>query len=195
MPMRFPVDAIASAKRATAGPSSALMAAGAKLDAAFSPALRHARLKNRVAAAIHSGPGDLQVRARYRRFVEQHPVADLDMAIMLIERLRRDELARRAALANFGCCRRARLSLMILDELHLILRLLRRRGRLRYAQILHALLGGATRIATAQSSISTTRNRAGENVRPGARRSHRARRASEDPQPTPDLNPILTGDF
>lgn len=59
--------------------------------------------------------------------VERHPLANLDTAIMLLDRMRCAELkGRAAAVSGWGHCSRSRLALMMLDEVRLILRVLRR---------------------------------------------------------------------
>jgi hypothetical protein len=126
--------------RATGG--SALHAALARIEATFSPAMRHASFKDRVAALIRAGAGHPEAWARYRLLAERHPAANLDTAIILVERMRRAELDRRErAIHAWGHCSRPRLALMVLDELRLILRLVRRHAPACYPGLVAAVLG------------------------------------------------------
>ena len=78
---------------------------------------------------------------RYRILAERHRAAGLDGAIVLVERLRDGEITARAATArNWGANGRPRLALMILDELRLILRVVRRFMPACFAGILAAVL-------------------------------------------------------
>lgn len=106
---------------------SPLAAAHAQIEAAFSPSACHARFKDRVAALIRMGPANPEVRMRYRVLAQRYRPAILDRAIALVEGLRDAEIAARAgAVRNWGAGGRPRLALMILDELRLILRAVRR---------------------------------------------------------------------
>jgi hypothetical protein len=106
---------------------SALEAAFAHIEATFSPAMRHSTFKDRVAALIRAGAGHPEAWTRYRRLAERYPIANLDAAIMLVERMRRAEVdAHARAIHTWGHCSRPRLALMVLDELRLILRMVRR---------------------------------------------------------------------
>jgi hypothetical protein len=121
-----------AAERVRAAGGSAVEAALAHIEATFSPAMRHSIFKDRVAAAIRHGPLHPQA-ARYRSIAECHPLANLDTAILLIERWRRAELdARAKAIEAWGRCSRPRLATMVLDELRLILRHLRRYAPAQY---------------------------------------------------------------
>jgi hypothetical protein len=69
-----------------------------------------------------------------------HPAATLGGAIALVDRLRGAEIeAREAAIRSWGHSSRPRLALMILDELRLILRVVRRRAPTRYAEFVAAV--------------------------------------------------------
>jgi hypothetical protein len=108
---------------------SALQAAFAHIEATFSPAIRHSTFKDRVAALIRAGAAP-------------HPVANLETAIILAERMRRAELEARAnAIHTWGHCSRPRLTLMVLDELRLILRMVRRYAPSRYPSLIATVLG------------------------------------------------------
>src|ERR1700674_2590160 len=71
---------------------SALQAAVALIEATVSTALRHSTFKDRVAALIRAGAGHPEAWTRYRRLAELYPIANLDAAIMLVERMRRAEV-------------------------------------------------------------------------------------------------------
>lgn len=106
---------------------SALVAASVQIEVTFSSAMRHLIFKDRVAALIHCGAAHPKVRVRYQKLVERHPVRNLDAAIVLAGRMRCAEReARAAAVRSCGHFSRSRLRLTILDEVCLILRMLRR---------------------------------------------------------------------
>jgi hypothetical protein len=130
----------AACVRAAGG--SAFQVALARIEATFSPAMRHSSFKDRVAALIRAGAGHPEARARYRLLAERHPAANLETAIILVERMRRAELDRRAvAIGAWGHCGRPRLALMILDELRLILRIVRRHAPALYPGLVADVLG------------------------------------------------------
>ena len=130
-----------AAARVRAGGGSALVAAYAHIEATFSPAMRHSVFKDRVAALMRGGAAAPDVRMRYQRLVERHPIKNLDAAIALIERMRGAECeARAAAVANWGHSSRIRLNLMILNEVRLILRLLRRYAPVHFADVMTIIL-------------------------------------------------------
>src|SRR5258708_4306772 len=105
---------------------SAMEAALAAIEATFSPAIRYSSFKRRVAGMIWRGAAHPEARSRYQRLAERYAQANLDTAIVLVERLYRAEIdARDAAVRMWGRCSRPRLALMQLQEL----RLVRRRGR------------------------------------------------------------------
>jgi hypothetical protein len=116
-----------AAARVSANGGSALAAAYAHIEATFAPAMHHAAFKDRVAGLMRRGATHPETWTRYRRLVERHPVTNLDAAIVLVERMRGVEIeARAAAVRRWGNCSRPRLPLMILDEVRLILRMVRR---------------------------------------------------------------------
>ena len=130
----------AACARASGG--SALHAALARIEATFAPAMRHSSFKDRVATLMRAGAGHPEARLRYRLLAERHPIANLDTAIILVERMRRAELDRRErAIRAFGRCSRPRLPLMLLDELRLILRTVRRHAPACYPGLVEAVLG------------------------------------------------------
>jgi hypothetical protein len=103
--------------------------------------MRHSIFKDRIAALIAGGAGHAEAWTRYRRLAERHPATTLDGAIAVVERLRRVELeARAAAIRAWGHCSRPRLALMILDELRLILRVVRRHAPSCFGELLAAIL-------------------------------------------------------
>ena len=105
----------------------ALAAACAQIEATFSPAIEHSMRKDRVAALMRRGAVCPEIWLRYRTLVERHPITNLDTAITLVGRLRCAEIeARAAAVRNWGHCSWSRLTLVMLDEVCLILRVLRR---------------------------------------------------------------------
>jgi hypothetical protein len=129
----------AACVRAAGG--SALHAALARIEATFSPAMRHSSFKDRVAALIRAGARHPEARARYRPLAERHSAANLDTAIILVERTRQAELDRRArAIRAWGHCSRPRFALMVLDELRLILRMVRRHAPSCYPGLVATML-------------------------------------------------------
>jgi hypothetical protein len=126
-----------AAARVRAGGGSALAAAYAQIEATFSPAMQHATFKDRVAALTKRGAAQPEAWTRYRRLVECYPIANLDTAIVLVERMRRAEIeARSASMRSWGRCCRPRLTLMILEEARLILRVLRRYAPARFCELM-----------------------------------------------------------
>jgi hypothetical protein len=97
--------------------------------------------KRRVAVLIRQGAAHPEVRARYHRLAERYPLADLDTAIAIVERLLSVELdARTTAVRLWGRCSRPRLALMLLEDLRLILRMVRCYAPARYAALVAAVL-------------------------------------------------------
>ena len=81
------------------------------------------------------------MRARYQRLAERYPLANLDTAVAIVERLYLAELdARATAVRLWGRCSRPRLALMLLADLRLILRMVRRYAPARYAGLVAAVL-------------------------------------------------------
>ena len=116
-------------------------AAYAQIEAAFSPTACHARFKDRVAVLMRMGPANPEVRLRYRTLAARHRPASLAGAIAIVEGLRDAEIATRiAAVRNWSANGRPRLALMILDELRLILRAVRRFVPACFPAILAAVL-------------------------------------------------------
>jgi hypothetical protein len=106
--------------------------------------------KRRVAVLIRQGAAHPEVGARYRRLVERYSLANLDTAIAIVERLHSAELdARAAAVRLWGRCSRPRLALMLLEDLRLILRMVRRYAPARYAALVAAVLDAEEHISEA----------------------------------------------
>jgi hypothetical protein len=98
--------------------------------------MRHSTFKDRVATLMRRGATHPEVRIRYGTFVERHAVTNLDAAIVLVDRARCAELeARAVAVGSWGHCSQSRLTLMLLDEIRLILRMLRRHAPERFPQL------------------------------------------------------------
>ena len=132
-----------AAARVRAAGGSAVAAAYAHIEATFSPAMHHAAFKDRVAALMMAGPAHPEAWTRYRRLVERYPAANIDTAIVLVERMRRSEIeARAASVRSWGQSSRPRLTLMILDEVRLILRMLRRYAPARFSGLMAAIQAG-----------------------------------------------------
>jgi hypothetical protein len=120
---------------------SALESALAALEATFSPAIRHSTFKRRVAGLMAYGAAHPEVRSRYQRLAERYAGANLDTAVVIVERLYCAEIdARESAIRIWGRCSRPRIALMLLQELRLMLRLVRRYAPARYAGIVAAVL-------------------------------------------------------
>lgn len=102
---------------------SALDATLAQIDAAFDEAAAINAFKLRVERQLRRGPSHPAVRARYAARAEVLQGRSLDAAIALVERWWRDE--RRAFLIASALGRGVRLPLDVLQELRLILRLMR----------------------------------------------------------------------
>jgi len=111
----------ASAARAAAG--SAMDAALAQIGAAFDEAAAINRFKIRVERYIRLGPRHAAMRARYGARAELLYGLSLDAAIAAVERWRLNE--RKAFQVASALGRGNRLSLNILGELRLMLRLMR----------------------------------------------------------------------
>jgi hypothetical protein len=132
-----------AAARVRAAGGSAVAAAYAHIEATFSPAMHHAAFKDRVAALMMGGAAHPQAWTRYRRLVERYPAANLDTAIALVERMHRAEVeARAASVRSWGQSSRPRLTLMVLEEVRLILRMLRRYAPARFPGLLAAVQAG-----------------------------------------------------
>jgi hypothetical protein len=126
----------ATAVRAQGG--SAMAAALAQIDAAFDAAAAVNARKLRVERVLRLGPHDPGVRARFGARAEMLRGQSLEAAIKSAERWRRDETKAFAIARAFG--RGSPLSLDVLAELRVILRLMRfKRMRGQFAVIVAAL--------------------------------------------------------
>ncbi len=114
----------AHAARARTG--SAMAGALAQIGASFDEAAAINRFKIRVERYIRLGPRHVAMRARYGARAELLYGLSLDAAIAAVERWRHNE--RKAFQVASALGRGNRLSLNILHELRLILRLMRYRG-------------------------------------------------------------------
>ncbi len=116
----------------------ALEAALIQIDAAFDQAAIVNALKLRVERALRLGPQHPTVRARYGARAAMLGGRGLDAAVTLVARAWRDERKAFQIAAALG--RGSRLSLDVLAELRLILRLMRRRRmHAQFAAIVAAL--------------------------------------------------------
>lgn len=126
----------AAAVRARGG--LAMEAALAQIDAAFNAAAVLNARKLRVEGWLRRGPNDPAVRARFGARAELLHGCGLDAAIARVERWRRDEQKAFAIARALG--RGSGLSLDVLAELRLILRLMRfKRMRGQFSTIAAAL--------------------------------------------------------
>jgi hypothetical protein len=129
-----------AAEQVRAAGGSAMAAALAAIEATFSPAHKHSLRKRRVAALIREGAAHGQVRARYQRLAERYPDANLHTVIAIVTRLYLAECdARATAVRLWGRCSRPRLALMLLEDLRLVLRMVRRYAPTRYAALAAAV--------------------------------------------------------
>jgi hypothetical protein len=132
------------ARRATEAARSsgepAMAAALAQIGAAFDEAAVINEFKIKVERLIRLGPDHPAVRARFESRVTMLRGRSIDAAIVTVERWWCDEQRAFAIASAFG--RGSRLSLEILDELHLLLRWVRfKRLHAEYAAALAALCG------------------------------------------------------
>jgi hypothetical protein len=105
--------------------ATAMAVALAHIGAAFDAAAVIYDFKLRVERTIALGPDHAAAQARYGVRAARLAGCDLDEAIVRVERCRRDERKAFQIVSVFGCG--TRLSLEVLSELRLILRLMRRR--------------------------------------------------------------------
>jgi hypothetical protein len=127
-----------AALAATAQARPAFAVAVAQIEAAFDEAAVVNDFKLRVERLINLGPQHAAVRARFSARAAMLYGRSLDGAIILVERWWRDE--RRAFAIASALGRGSRLSLEVLSELRLVLRLLRfKRAAADYRTALAAL--------------------------------------------------------
>jgi hypothetical protein len=115
------IRAAAAAARIASG--SAMAVALAQIGAAFDEAAAFNRFKSRVERYIRLGPGHIAMRARYGARAALLSGCDLDGAVARVERWWHAE--RKAVAIASALGRGNRLSLEVLRELRLILRLMR----------------------------------------------------------------------
>jgi hypothetical protein len=127
-----------AAQAARGEPMPAMAAALAQIGAAFDEAAVVNAFKIRVEQLVRLGPRHPAVRARFAARATMLFGRDLDAAISMVERWWRDERKAFQLASAFGCA--TRLSLEVLGELRLILRLIRfRRMEAEYEDTLTAL--------------------------------------------------------
>ncbi len=138
---------VAATASASAGEAnSVLTAALAHIGAAFDEAAAINAFKSRVERLLRQRPDHPAWRARFGARAAMLGGRDLDAAIILIERSWRDERKAFAIASALG--RGTRLSLEVLSELRLILRLMRRkRMHAEYDAIVATLRGIVTAVA------------------------------------------------
>lgn len=137
---RARIRAAAQAARAASG--SAIEIALAQIGAAFDAAAAINRFKIRIERYIRLGPGHIAMRARYGARAALFGGRDLDAAIALAEWWWRDERKAFAIASALGTGNR--LSLDVLRELRLMLRLMRwKKMRADFAAIAAAVCGDA----------------------------------------------------
>ena len=108
-------------------------------------------LKLTVEWAIKRGTGDPLVRARYRNRAKDLHLCNIDKSIVRVERWFREE--RKAQQAAMALGRGTRLSLEVLAELRLLLRMIRRSSfREHYPAIVQLVVGEANPVAAAVAS-------------------------------------------
>ena len=115
------VRRIAAATRANGG--SALETCLAQIGAAFDEAAAVSSFKIRVERLVRLGPDHPALRARYGARAALLERSDLDGAVAVVERWWREEAKASQIASALGCGNR--LSLEVLRELRLILRLMR----------------------------------------------------------------------
>jgi hypothetical protein len=142
----------AALARGSAG-ASAMARALAQIEAAFDEAAAINDFKIRVERFIRLGPQHPAVRARFAARAAMLRGRDLDAATALVERWWRDERKAFQIASAFGCA--TRLSLEVLRELRLILRLMRCQEMATQYKAIVAALGEPPAVATEpRSSMS-----------------------------------------
>jgi hypothetical protein len=127
-----------AAAAAYASPNAAMAVALAQIAVAFDEAAAINDFKLRVERLIRLGPQHVAVRARFGERAQMLRGRSLEHAVVITERWWRDERRAFAIASAFGCG--GRLSLEVLRELRLVLRLMRRkRLQAMYAVVLAAL--------------------------------------------------------
>jgi len=141
------IERAVEAARGEGAPAKAV--ALAQIGAAFDEAATINGFKLRIERMIALGPDHAAVRARYGSRAAMLAGSNLDVAIARIERWWRDERKAFQIASVFGSP--TRLSLEVLRELRLILRLMRRKGmRKEYESIRAAAAGDLGPTAAAE---------------------------------------------
>jgi len=136
---------------ALAAGASAMDAAVAAVRTAFDRQHEINALKLTVEWAINRGTGDPLVRARYRQRAKDLHLCNLDKSIVRVERWFREERKAQQTAMAFGGG--SRLSLEVLAELRLLLRIIRRSSyRAHYPGIVQLVVGKADQVAAAVAS-------------------------------------------
>ncbi len=129
-----------AAERCRTAGGSTIQCIEAQFDAVFNASTRHSTFKARIADLMRRGPGDPDVVYRFRGLVN-HPYT-LDVAIVLVEQMRRTELnIREVAIRNLGRYSGPNARLMLLNELRLILRWIRRYAPEKYKALRDVVRG------------------------------------------------------
>ncbi len=127
-----------ASQAAQAGRCTAMATALAQIEAAFDEAAAINGFKISVERLLRLGPDHAAVRARFGARAAMLSGRSLDAATIIVERWWRDERKAFQIASAFGCA--TRLSLEVLRELRLILRLMRRkRMEAEYGGVLAAL--------------------------------------------------------
>ena len=135
-PLPSPSEAHPVVRQAAQTP--AMAAALARIEAAFGAAAAIDAFKERIARLIRLGPEHGAVRARFGARAQLLSGRSLDAASVIVERWWRDERKAFQIASALGCG--TRLSLEILSELRLILRLMRfKRMASEFAAVVAAL--------------------------------------------------------
>ncbi len=129
-----------AAAAARVGPTPAMAVALAQIGAAFDEAATINAFKIRVERLIRLGPHHPATRARFSARAALLRGRNLDAAVATVERWWRDERKAFAIASALGCA--TRLSLEVLGELRLILRLMRfKRMHAKFGEMIAALCG------------------------------------------------------
>jgi len=138
-----------AAAAARVGPTPAMAVALAQLGAAFDEAATINDFKIRIERLIRLGPCHPAVRARFGARASMVFGRGLDSAVALVDRCWRDERKAFQIASALGCA--TRLSLEILGELRLILRLMRwKKMHGEFREIVAALCGAPIAAAAAE---------------------------------------------
>jgi hypothetical protein len=139
-----------AAERCKAAGGTALEAAYAAIEATFNKSHRHSSFKQRCRAILRHGPEHPEIMFRYRKLAQRWPVIGLHDAIFMLERMHQAELAAHAvALRVWGHSNRPRIALMMLEELRLLLRVMRRLAPTEFEIWRDAVVGGNSKTAEA----------------------------------------------